>query len=205
MISSSPSVRSAHSTRSPFRKMPFRLRSSSTARRRPGGRRARGGATRSGRRGGCRRSGCGRSCVHSRVSGSTETLIAVPEGQELARAPDRRGPASASPGPRRRAGRRRPSCPARRTSTRARSGCSPQFGHSGISSSACSATWKPHVSQRNEPAPARVPVWICLHNNLLLSVACPVSAWAHPCRPPFPPSRREENLSTCEVLYYKRT
>ena len=70
----------------------------------------------------------------------------------------------------------------------------PQLGHSGISSSACSATWKPHVSQRNDPAPQESLLDVVGQKNY----SSRLPARSLPGRIPaasVPPPEREENLS----------
>ena len=119
------------------------------ARARPAGRPARGGATRSGRRGGCPPSRLRPIRVHSRISGITETLLVVAERQIVARALEA-VTNGVEPGDVlvvQVAGRAR----RRRTSTRARTVTLPQFGHSGIWSRACSATWKPQLGTETNP------------------------------------------------------
>ena len=55
-----------------------------------------------------------------------------------------------------------PRGPRCRTSTRARTGRRRSSGTRAPRRARCSATWKPHVRQRNEPAPASVPArYVC--------------------------------------------
>ena len=166
MVSSSPSVRSRHSTRSPFTQVPFRLRSSRT-RTRPSCRQMR--AWRRETVGSSRRMSAVRLRpirVHSRRQRQNRHALAVTEGQELVTLVEPSRIASSQAGS---SSSWRDAWAGSATSNsdaRAKR-CSPQFGHSGNSSSACSATWKPQVRQRNEPTPARVPVrYVCNQSSL---------------------------------------